>query len=864
MQNYSFVFENKGTQIYNDVVLPLNAFEIVNNKFEFTVIPKTKFWRFGIRLSKTETVEFLHPKARHNNFSPDIHLGVGDWDGKNWTNANNIHLVQYNLKNLKSELLFSDNNYKELEIVDFIIEFDSKRGLLNINYLTNGCVPFTTSLDIGFDFQYLAVFAWADSVDYKLECSIKIISKETTENILVTPIPKFWILRLNPDSFDIEKFEEGEEISFGTFDTKFHKRMEYDLYQKVQVDDIVLGYRLTNNPSIVWHLKVKRSVHSDPIIGECIILVIVKIFSPEIELSRFSDIISEKAVIELVEKGSIRLIEISENDYEKICNSGERIVKAVNSRIGEFKISSKPDKNLLEIGNLTLIFRDLIINAQESEEQFFALFGRWGRGKTHFWELLKKEINPLNTKTIFYPIDFQAWKYQDTPAIWAHLYDIFSKAFNPEPTKWFELCKWRKYYFNLFKLNINRGKFYRPVLKMVAAICLGVLGIYLLNESRSLSPYIDWIKENTIKSLLLLFPTTLYGILAFINKNYKQDAKKILSEIVTKTTFESHLGLQHEIQKELMFLLETWIPKSRIQKKKVLLFIDDIDRCSEDKIIQIVDYIRVLLHHPEIQKRLTVVAAIDERILVYAIRNKYKNFVENKEETFKILCREYLDKLFIASLKLSELTSKEKKEILIGFTNTLVNNTIGLSSSNNEAAPFNKLKETLSLEDNNQLIFETAKTIQNKLSILETTFRESTILKTKKTESKNLYILNQIEQTDLENLFYRYSDSTPRGIRVFIIRYLLGKRIIETYLADDSEEYIIWNQNQVIKKYFASQLLRFSILEDINSLSITYNSILGRENNNQFVEEKCLDKTYNIPHKINVIIFQTLNMIIPY
>ena len=75
------------------------------------------------------------------------------------------------------------------------------------------------------------------------------------------------------------------------------------------------------------------------------------------------------------------------------------------------------------------------------------IFGPWGRGKTYFFQKIKELIiERTNKKTrgktsnsvednkqqIKYKIiEFNAWKYQDTPAIWAYLYEtIYNKGLN--------------------------------------------------------------------------------------------------------------------------------------------------------------------------------------------------------------------------------------------------------------------------------------------------------------------------------------------------------------------------------------------------------------------------------------------------
>ncbi len=73
-----------------------------------------------------------------------------------------------------------------------------------------------------------------------------------------------------------------------------------------------------------------------------------------------------------------------------------------------------------------------------------------------------------------------------------------------------------------------------------------------------------------------------------------------------KMSFQKYLGLQAEIQKEIVFLFKTWIPPNKIFDTKILLFVDDIDRCDENRVIQVVDSLKVMLEDLEISKRLII------------------------------------------------------------------------------------------------------------------------------------------------------------------------------------------------------------------------------------------------------------------
>src|SRR5258705_8859405 len=111
MEPLHYIFKNNGLEKYNDTVFNHPSFDLIDNEYTFLIQPsrQTKFWRFGIRLSKSEEVEFYHPSGRYKNPRPvnileDVHIGVGDWDDKAWINSNRIHLAQYYLTDYETEL----------------------------------------------------------------------------------------------------------------------------------------------------------------------------------------------------------------------------------------------------------------------------------------------------------------------------------------------------------------------------------------------------------------------------------------------------------------------------------------------------------------------------------------------------------------------------------------------------------------------------------------------------------------------------------------------------------------------------------------------------------------------------------------
>lgn len=536
--------------------------------------------------------------------------------------------------------------------------------------------------------------------------------------------------------------------------------------------------------------------------------------------------------------------------------------------IRDIRLRGNPDKVLLDIEKLSPIFYNLISNSDRNGEHFFGLFGRWGRGKTFFWKyMLEHNLN----RDKYIPVEFHAWKYQDTPGLWAYLYNTLKDAYVGEKPKWYDVWGLCKYWWQLIKLNNERGKML-TVVGIVLGIAIGIVAYFYNEHVRG--------DDAVSKVLRIGIPVSFVSLVVYIAKTFTTDARKIISALTTNVNFNSQLGFQHEIQQELKYLFRAWIPDKEKSQKRVFLFIDDIDRCSEDKIIQIVDYIRVLLHCNTIQDRITVLAAIDERILLHAIQEKYKEFIENKDNdaTYKELCREYMDKLFLAGLKLGPLTESEKRQIVDGFTEEETAGEViappakkggidggkvaGMINQTNEKEPVVPTREVFNNVDAKVVIPEpdaqvetnarsNGKAIPVTPNPIESTARKE-------------FPYEKWEQEFIKDILARNTESTPRSIRVYTYRYLLGKQLVEKALREGKAAWKQWYNTKEAKQCFAIKLLHYGFKSDTEHLVADYKNFITNYDESRSVKENIYGYEISLNQELGSIMFQVLTMIIAY
>jgi tRNA A37 threonylcarbamoyladenosine biosynthesis protein TsaE len=463
---------------------------------------------------------------------------------------------------------------------------------------------------------------------------------------------------------------------------------------------------------------------------------------------------------------------ISEDELENLFEKEKSKIFIIKN--SPYKLIDRKIPPCFEIDRIAKVFAEHISSLGQNEAgQMVGVFGKWGRGKTYFVEEVCDTLGVDFEKEIgsnkFHFVRFQAWKYQDTPAIWAYLYEVLSDKY----LEGNEFCKFSKRVY----LNIRKEGW--GILKdlILTGLFWGIISLifYLIDGigDGAISNFIDIVKKNLLETFL--GGTFFTSIIRFYKKE-GQKAQDLLKKYSKGISFSKHLGVQAEIEKELINLLTTWMKSTnekneegkskKVVKKRLLLFVDDIDRCSEDKIIELVDALRVMLEHPEIIKRVIILIAIDEEKLKFAITQKYEKLIphdDNRNEILKRVVDEYMDKLFISGIKLQSLNSENVKQFgeKLVIEDYRVNESEKYLKYNENDATQNQTEETPNININQETTIPKIDTKEKSLDL-----EDDLILFIKELESLH----SRLEDNKME--------LTPRQIRIFYYRYKMAKELV--------------------------------------------------------------------------------------
>lgn len=308
---------------------------------------------------------------------------------------------------------------------------------------------------------------------------------------------------------------------------------------------------------------------------------------------------------------------------------------------------------------------DKIATSKTESTRMLGIFGPWGRGKTYFFKQLKADLEDKQRHTLKYKIvEFNAWKYQDTPALWAYLYETIYKS-----------SSWLEKTINFIRQTIQIND---VIIYFLILVVGWLIGWFVSEHSNNV------IREFLVSIKIPASAIYLFSGIAYTLVEKPVTVRRIIKRYTSRKSYKNYLGIQNEIEENLQKLLQSMVLCP--SKSRVILYVDDIDRCPSRKMVSLIEALRTVLENPKIQERLIVICSIDEKKLLQSYKQELIANGFNQEQSNQ-LSREQLDKLFLFGIKLADLDSTQLQEYL----ETLIEN----SNSENKTNTPNEQKEEI-------------------------------------------------------------------------------------------------------------------------------------------------------------------------
>lgn len=241
----------------------------------------------------------------------------------------------------------------------------------------------------------------------------------------------------------------------------------------------------------------------------------------------------------------------------------------------------------------------------EAEGAFtIGIFGSWGSGKTTLMRLIQKKIKELKDSK-YKCIWFNAWKYDGKEAIWNALIQTILLEMKEDETNVADLDNWRQTY-EMVESNMNLYVHYLAT-QIPGALSKKILGIELVP---------DKLKEIDI----------LYNVdkkhYRFVNR-FEDDFKQLVT---------SYVG-----------------------KGKLIVFIDDLDRCLPENALTVLEAIKLYLDNANC----VFFIGVDKKIIEQGVRKRYL-------ASLKITGKDYIEKMIQLDFYLPYKAEKELIKLLKG------------------------------------------------------------------------------------------------------------------------------------------------------------------------------------------------------
>ena len=290
-------------------------------------------------------------------------------------------------------------------------------------------------------------------------------------------------------------------------------------------------------------------------------------------------------------------------------------------RIAEQALSDQPIEKIaddrLGFAAYARALARFILSDSTKKPLTIAIDAPWGMGKTSLMNMINDElISNKENKEKIYTIQFNAWRYDKEDALWASLaLTIIREVAKQQP----KLNQWA---FD-FKLNSRRfdgSQFIKDVRDGLINNLLAIVVVYLVMVILLL------VMGDALVSALqqgLLSIVVSGGIIGAIT--YGKQLRASLADFfnlkidryMRRPNYRERIGFLADFEDDLRTVVDVATDNG---KRTLVIFIDDLDRCSVGRAVEVMEAINLFLD----QKHCVFVIGMDSRTVAASIEARYE------------------------------------------------------------------------------------------------------------------------------------------------------------------------------------------------------------------------------------------------
>lgn len=312
----------------------------------------------------------------------------------------------------------------------------------------------------------------------------------------------------------------------------------------------------------------------------------------------------------------------------------------INEKLSPILDDQPASKDLLDFESYVEALRDLIIHNKTQTPLTLGIFGRWGMGKTTLMKMLENSLNKEGILTIW----FNAWQYNDEDKLWAaFLQSMLNKiqhSLGAFQLPWFKI--------KLFIKRIQWNQVPQSLLAYLFRVLIAILPILLVDPvSQQFTPDARYLIGLGGGITALALSIWIVGKPLF--DSVQQNVSINIKEIQKASNYQEHIAFLDQFREHFSDIVQSLPAKGN---KRLTVFIDDLDRCSPERTIQVLDAIKLFVDvHGCIY-----VLGLDVDVAQKAVATKYKDDL--------IAQQEYMNKIIQLPFQLPPLTRENLEEFL--------------------------------------------------------------------------------------------------------------------------------------------------------------------------------------------------------